>query len=405
MGFVEKIYRNLSEINNDELFNVYDSLYPSEKGLTGWYFDAQSPGKTLYSGSLGTRAIGDLYGKIIVIDPEEKRPPGRDIVSSLKKMNERTEKCAYIAASGSGSSESPVKNLRKIESEIEKSGLKKTKYNLITYNFNSPMGESVERLGGNLLELKGRSPESKELKNAEYIKESGYLEDFFELGLSELFTIISRGVVNSVHPEEFPYYFKNEISELQNTKGILSNLRETKEYESLSSCIKNPFMKAFSCGQAVSDNLVKSNNIRMEQFRILTLKNLDNNEIIKRLANGNEIGASRNYVIGESSTPLMDRNSFLIHVSQSGDGKEGCIKTAKDAGADIFFITKEGGAESVNKIMINSNNFYVDTCFLLADVLYHVGYQLVDEGIEIDENILGKRHAKDKIKKDFYTSS
>ena len=252
------------------------------------------------------------------------------------------------------------------------------------------MGNIVQEQEGNVLELKGRK--SSNNKNSDYIKE-GLLEDELELAITELTSIISRGISQDIKPDEFYGYFKNTLDEIKTTQYKIGELQGTEEYKNILECLIDPVTSVFSCGRSVDHDILKMNNIRFGHVRPLTMNRLgiDPNTVLR-------IGANRNYVIGESCTPNMDENSLLLCVSKSGTGKiKKYLEDAHKVGAECFLITEEGNVDDAKTFRLDTPNFYTDTCFLLSTILTDLGYKLIDDGVEVNEDILRALHVKDKI--------
>ncbi len=384
MNFIEEIYNNLNKINPAELTDMYEALYPNTSCAI--YEDGQVGGRSLEGLKIGTHDLSPLVEKYMIYCSGDSHSPGRTISEIFDNMGKVCEKLNYLCASGTGKSDDPYRNL------TELAGNNKTNIllNLITSYPDSPMGNIIQEQDGNVLELKGRK--SNNHKNGDYIQE-GLLEDELELAITELTSVISRGISQKIEPNEFYEYYKNTINEIKTTQYKISELQGTEEYKNLLECLIDPVTSVFSCGRSVNNDIVKMSNIRLGHVRPLTMNRLgiDPNAVLR-------IGANKNYVIGESCTPNMDENSILLCVSKSGTGKiEKYINDAHKVGAECFLVTDEGCVENTKTLKLDTPNFYTDTCFLLSKILTDLGYKLIEEGVEVNEAVLRALHVKDKI--------
>jgi len=117
------------------------------------------------------------------------------------------------------------------------------------------------------------------------------------------------------------------------------------------------------------------------------------------------LGANKNYVISESSTPNMDKNSVFIGVSETGTSPrtEHYTNDANNNGAKTFALT--GHPESPiadiadNVLLLNGGDANTDYCIVFSELLTDVGHRFVEEGIEVNENIFRGIHVRDKIAK------
>ena len=388
MNFIEQCQKNLRNVKKDELETLYESLYP--ENTCAIYIDGEPGGRSLQGLKIGTNDLGLLFEKIKINCVDGSHSPGRNIVEIFRNLEKVYDKCNYLCVSGSGSSITPYKNLIEL---TDKHTLNNTSLHLITSCPDSPMGKIIQEYNGNIIKLEGRK--SKTNNGIDYIKE-GILEDKFELETAELASIITRGILEEIEPESFYDYYRSNLKELNNTRDLIKNLKKTSEYELFLEYLYNPAKNFFSCGQGVSNEVVKMNNTRMGHVRPLTVKRIGL-EPSPDLG----IGANRNVVVGESNIRNMDKNSVLLGVSQSGTGIiEKHLKDAKKVGAERFLITKYGKVEEgTNELRLDSENFYVDTCYFLSSTLTDLVYKLVEEGIDIDENVLRAIHVNDKIQK------
>ena len=382
MNFISQIYKNLKEINPTEITDMYKSLYPDH--TCAIYMDGQVGGRSFQGLKIGTHSLSPLVDKYMIYCAGDSHSPGRNIVEVFGNLGRICKKCNYLCASGTGKSDDPYRNLKELMNHD------KITLNLITSYPDSPMGNIIQECNGNIIELKGRT--SKNNRNSDYIKE-GLLEDELELGITELMSVFSRGISLEIEPDEFFNYYQKAIKEIKTTEHEISKLQKTDEYEKILECLIDPVTSVFSCGQAVSNDIVKMNNIRLGHVRPLTMNRLgiDPTSILR-------MGANRNYVIGESCTPNMDENSVLICVSESGTGKiEKYLNDAKKVDANHFLVTKYGDFEGTEIFKLDTDNFYPDSCVLLSTIITDLGYKLVDEGVEISEDVLRALHVKDKI--------
>jgi hypothetical protein len=386
MDFIKQSRENLENVKKEEIEILYGSLYPEIP--CALYLDGEPGGRSLQGLKIGTNDLGHLFEKIKVNYVGGSHSPGRNIVEAFQNLERVYDKCNYLCVSGSGSSITPYKNLKEL---TEKHKSKKLTLNLITSYIDSPMGEIIQEYNGNILELKGRK--SKSSIGADYIKE-GLLEDEFELETTELASIITRGILEEIEPEDFYDYYRDKLKELDETNRMIEDLKKTPEYELFLEYLFSPAKNFFSCGQEVSNEIVKMNNTRIGHLRPLTAERVG----MKPDSNSG-IGANRNVVVGESNIRDMDENSVLLGVSQSGTGKiEKYLDDAKEVGAERFLVTKYGEEEEgINMLRLNTNNFYTDTCLLLSSSLMDLGYKLVEEGTEVSERILRAIHVGDKI--------
>lgn len=385
MGFIDQCYKNLKEVKKEEIKSIYESLYPEVE--CGIYIDGEIGGRSLQGAKIGAHELSYLIDKIRIYGAGDSFTPGRNIIQSFANLEKVCGKLNYLAVSGSGKSVSPSKNLHEL---TEKYKSDKLILNLITSNPDSPMGKIIQEHNGNILKLNSRK--SKNTANSQYIKD-GLLEDGFELATTELISVISKAILKDIDQSEFYGFYKTKIKELYEIDTAIKNLKNTPEYQEFLEYLSDPVKSLFSCGQGVSNDVVKMNNTRVGHVRPLTLIKLG----LKPSYNLG-IGANRNFVIGESSTPNMDKNSILLCVSQSGTGKiEKYLEDAKNVGAECFLLTKNGDIEDVNIFRLEIDNFYPGACFFLSNTLMDLGHKLVEEGIEISESVLRALHIKDKI--------
>lgn len=398
MGFIEKSVNSLMSVDSDQLYSSYDFIYPGE-GTSAIYIGAQKGGKSLNAASIGFRNLSDMGHKILINDPDNKYPLGRNLVSILAKMGEMYDKCTYFAVSGSGTSTGPMRHLEDIKNP-DRESLPNLNICAITYSPGSPIAELARKLNGSILEIKGRDPSSKMLQGHEYISETSLLEELFERNVTRTTGIMASGILNYVEPDSFPDYFRSEVMKQYETKEFINSVYETDFYKSLLERIEDPFTKFFMCGQGVSDVLVKKCNIRMGHVRSLLSQKLDAKSIIDAFESGKEPGNDKNYVIGESNASPMDRNSVLVCVSESGSGDiKDCIKSASKSGTDTYLITKNPRAwyDGVKTLVIDSEYFYPDVVDVFIDLYVHACHDFVDQGMLVNEDTVGEKHQKDKI--------
>ena len=385
MNFIDGIYNNINKINPTKLTDMYESLYANNT-TCAIYMDGQIGGRSLEGLKIGTHDLSPLVEKYMIYCAGDSHSPGRTITEIFDNMGKVCKKCNYLCASGTGKSDDPYRNLKELAGNNKSDIL----LNLITSYPDSPMGNIVQEQDGNVLELKGRK--SNNNKNSDYIQE-GLLEDELELAITELTSVISRGISQGIEPNEFYDYYKKTIDEINTTQYKIGELQGTEEYKNLLENLINPVTSVFSCGRSVNNDILKMSNIRLGHVRPLTMNilGIDPNAVLR-------IGANRNYVIGESCTPNMDENSLLLCVSKSGTGKiEKYVEDAHKVGAECFLVTEEGCMEDVKTLKLDTPNFYTDSCFLLSTILTDLGYKLIDEGVEVNEEVLKALHVKDKI--------
>ncbi|MCK4730008.1 MAG: hypothetical protein KAT28_01695 [Candidatus Aenigmarchaeota archaeon] len=385
MNFINEISNNLNKINPAELTDIYGALYANNSSCA-IYMDGQVGGRSLEGLKIGTHDLSPLVEKYMIYCAGDSHSPGRTITEIFDNMGKVCKKCNYLCASGTGKSDDPYRNLTELAGNNKSDIL----LNLITSYPDSPMGNIIQEQDGNVLELKGRK--SNNNKNGDYIKE-GLLEDELELAITELTSVISRGISQEIEPNEFYEYYKNTIDEIKTTQYNIGELQGTEEYKALLENLIDPVKSVFSCGRSVDNDILKMSNIRLGHVRPLTMNllGIDPNAVLR-------IGANRNYVIGESCTPNMDENSILLCVSKSGTGKiEKYLGDAHKIGAECFLVTEEGSAENAKTLKLDTHNFYTDSCFLLSTILTDLGYKLIDEGVEVNEAVLKALHVKDKI--------
>jgi len=385
MNFINEIYNNLNKVNPSELTEMYEDLYANNSSCA-IYMDGQVGGRSLEGLKIGTHDLSPLVKKYMIYCAGDSHSPGRTITEIFENMGKVCKKCNYLCASGTGKSDDPYRNL----TELTKNNKSDILLNLITSYPDSPMGNMVQDMEGNVLELKGRK--SNNNKNSDYLKE-GLLEDELELAITELTSVISRGISQSIKPDDFHNYYKNAVDEIKTTQYKIGELQGTEEYKNILEYLIDPVTSIFSCGRSINNNILKMNNIRLGHVRPLTMNRLgiDPNAILR-------IGANKNYVIGESCTPNMDENSILLCVSKSGKGKiEKYIQDANKIGAECFLVTEKDNVENTKTLKLETPNFYTDSCFLLSTILADLGYKLVEDNVEINETVLKALHVKDKI--------
>ena len=392
-NFIDQQYDNLSKVDKSELKEFYETLYPESRKI-GIYTDGD--GRTLQGLRIGTYSLSFLLDRINITGGGESYSFGKNIVDAFKNLNKTCYKSCLFIASGSGESYIPFEHTKELSKGI-KDNLVKANMCLITSFPELKIGEIVRENEGKILKLEGRS--SRTGVNEDYLKE-GILEDEFELEETKLSSIISSGITNNIPPDEFYRYFKGKIEELRKTKDNILKLKETPEYQKLLEYLFDPTVSCVICGESVNKNVAQMANIRINQVRPITTKRIGiepNQALI--------IGANRNYVIGESSTPNINEKSVLIAISRSG-ASAATIYYTKDAnkiGADTFGLTmdpeSELGNNAKNLLILDSDDPYPDYCVLLSELLTDVGYRLAEEGIPVDERIFRAIHVRDKITK------
>ncbi len=381
----KEIYKNCKGIDKEQLENLYESLYPTNS--TGIIGDGE--GRSYLGFLIGTSELRKLLKKIRIFGSNDSYFPGDNLVDAFKRLKEICEKRIYLVVSGSGRSYVPHENLKTLSSYLKEND-DNVQLNLITSSPNSQMGEIIKEHEGNILELEGRK--LKTANGKEYLKE-GVLEDKFELEATTVLSIISRAINNNIPPEDFYGFYENNLKTLTELEEKINEIKKTDEYEEFLKALENPYKSLFSCGQGVSELVIKMNNIRVGHVRPLTI-------YISKIKNN--FSADKNFVIGESNCPNMDKNSILLCVSKSGKTPriQKYLVEAKSVGAESFIITGNQNYKNIGNegiLFLNPENFYVNTSIVLSEMLTDLGRNLCDKGVEINEEILRALHIKDKI--------
>jgi hypothetical protein len=386
MKFISDIKDNLQNVRREEIEKLYSALYPEEDRVAV-YLEGELGGRSLQALKIGSRQLS-LKG-IPVYSTGYCFTPGTDIFKSFEYLSKEYDKCVYICISGSGNSRDTYSNLEKLtDGKLDKN----VSLNLITSTPNSKIGNLFKENNGNIIELKGRK--SKAGIGKAYVKEGGLLEDEFELGAAQYAQIVSDGVMNEVEPGEFYGYYLGRIDDLEKTKETITRLKGTEAYNNLLECLGNPVKNVISYGQGVGEEVAKMNTNRLGHIRPLTVQ-----KVGLGAYRGLAIGANHNYVLGESNTPKIDKDTVLLCVSQSGTGTvRDHIKDAEKANANYFIITREGISLEENALRLdNAQNFYPDSCILLSKILMDLGIDLVEQGVDISHEILIASHVNDKM--------
>ena len=385
MKFIGDIKDNLSQVDSQELEGLYSAIFPG-KDSTGIYLVGELGGRSLQGLKVGARPLSSLENtRIYAVG--DSLVPGENILKVMEYLGKVCDKSAYICVSGSGNSIGPYNDTKRLTESNEN---KKVSLNLITSSPDSKIGKILREKNGNILKLNSRK--SRLEKGQDYIV-SGLLEDEFELGVTQLMKIVSDAVVNNIEPENLYGYYKRRLNDLEDTESTIERLKETVAHKNLLDGLENPAINVISCGQGVCNEIAKMNNNRLGHIRPLTIQKIGLDAY-----SGLSIGANRNYVLGESSTPNINKNTVLICISQSGTGMvEEQIKKSKELCAEYYIITKEGDFPEENVLRIESNNFYPDACFLLSSTLMDLGIRLVEAGVEISDEVLRRIHINDKL--------
>ena len=385
LSFIDQIYKNLCDVDQEALEQFYAALYPDRK--TGIYIDGQIGGRSLQAAKIGLNRLAYMLNKVNVYGAGDSLSPGRNTAEKMDNLALVCEKVNYLGVSGSGRSKEIINNIEKLKKFSDDDNFM---LNVITSYSDSPMGKLVQQYGGNILVIRGRK--SKDTRNSEYIEE-GLLEDLFELACVEATSIIARGIQQEIEPSGFYNYYIDTLDELESLKNKISEIKKTPVYEDFLNLLSDPTKRFLSSGQSVSNEVAKMNNNRMGHVRPLTagLIGLEPNIDLG-------IGANKNEVMGESNTKDPDKNTVFLAVSMSGTGITGeNLKHASDAGAQTFLLTKEGAYEK--RFVLDIDNFYAGSCIFLSSCLMDVVRILVEKGIPIDDDVLKALHVNDKVGK------
>ena len=373
-GFIEKIYENCRKIDKEELFGLYDHLYPEEEGKIGVGIDGE--GRSYQSAIIGTSELTPLLEKYLIFGTHESHTFGGTVAEAFRNLGKVCNKLEFLMCSGSGKSEVPLMNLEELNNYVSEKNRAPINLDLITSYPDSPIGRKVRELEGNVIKLEGR--ENNNEKNEKYLGQ-GILNDIFELGVLWVLYITSEALVRKVPPDNFPEYFNENIRHIKNLKDEFKRVKKDSGYEELIEGLSDPNISLFSCGQGVSHNVAKQFNIRANHVRRL-------------------IGCEDNFVIGESNCPPINKNSVFLGISKSGTSPKvrKYMKDAEKVKANAYLITgAENGEERT--FYLPKKLFYPTAAVFCSEMLMDLGKLLVRKGVEIDENILRSIHVRDKI--------
>lgn len=394
MGLASQIYNNLVKVKEEELRILYSDLYP-DRGLSGIYKDGE--GRTLKGELIGTYVLSYYPDKILTTATGESHMFGNDMITNFKNLEKVCKKRTYLIGSGSGKSEIPLENLKNIVDELSGDELA---INFITANPNSEIGDIVKfHPKGNIIYLKGRDYEDS--KDLEYTEE-GLYEDKFELALTRMLSIVSKGIVEEIKPDDFYKFYKEELKILRETESRIKELKKDERYANYIRDLKNLKKNHHLCGESVSNDVSKMSGIRVNHVRRYIARRVLE-EIGIELA-PHMLGAWQNYVIGESDVPDMDENSLFVGVSRHGASPKvkKWSKEASRVGATKYLLTANDdpkmGYENLFVLDVNDFYFYSDASIFLSETLTDLMKKFIKEGHTVDKATLNSVHVSDKIK-------
>ncbi|MCK4429072.1 MAG: hypothetical protein KAU95_01755 [Candidatus Aenigmarchaeota archaeon] len=395
MGLASQIYNNLVKVKEKELKNLYSDLYP-DNGISGIYKEGE--GRSLKGELIGTYVLSYYPEKILTTATGESHMFGNDMITNFKNLGKVCNKRTYLISSGSGQSEIPLENLKNIVDGLSDDELA---INLITANPDSEIGYIVKsHPKGNIIYLKGRDYEDS--KDLEYTEE-GIFEDKFELALTRMLSIVSKGIMDEVKPNDFYKFYKEELNLLKKTESRIKELKKDEMYGNYIRDLKNLKKTHYLCGESVSNDVAKMSGIRVNHVRRYIARQVLGEiglELSPYLA-----GAWQNYVIGESDVPDMDENSLFVGVSRHGASPK-VKKWSKEAGrvgATKYLLTANDKSkieyENMFVLGVDDFYFYSDASIFLSETLTDLMKKFIKEGHTVDKANLNSVHVSDKIKK------
>ena len=381
-SFVDQIYGNLQKVDKGELEALYEELFPQKNGVG---IEIAGDGRTLHAITIGTNPLSSLIGSVGITAVDEAYRFGSDIVSTFRTFNKQYGKSFLLIGSSSGRSSIPFEYARILEEQTDSVN---ATFGLITANPDSPIGNMVRTRGdgGVILKLNGR--ESNTEINEKYL-EKGILGDLFESEVTALSNYISMGILDNVPPDSFYKYFERKIDARDVIERDIQRLRKTEAYQNLIDDLCNPDKSCFIAGEGPEGNVAKMTNIRMGHVRPHTSGLRKSRKAL---------GANQNYVIGETNTPNMDKDSILIGVSciETSPKVSHYLRDANRVGAETFIITGDTNSKLAKNLLWSYNSSPCSESLILTTALIDVGYRLVDGGITVNEDLFNNLHVRDK---------
>lgn len=376
LGYVNRIFQNVMQVDPGQLENFYYSLIRS--GVIIPSGEGRSKGAL----SIICSEMAKMQKGKIIVDRSDLGFPGRDITEAAPILKRRYGQVSLLINSGSGRSLMPLIDAQKMALYIATSGDSRNfSIDVITSNPESPIGKLAEKYG-NLLILKGREENEAIGEEAREFQAFGILEDVFILGSM----ILLYAMAFAMNEDQSADKVLSHVKPL--AKEIGSMIDEIVKSEFLSFLVneleerKACFFAGLGSGQEVA---------RMTAIRVGHVKR----------AIGDHV-----YVAGESSTPAPRAGDILIAISQSGETEIviSWCKNFKKMGGKVAAIIGTPGStlQSISDVyyIIKServpgkpSDFYVKAAFALSPLPIYLVSRIEDRGLKLPEYILKWYHS------------
>ncbi len=373
--FVNRIFRNLEQINRAEV----EALYHDIKGSGVILPSAE--GRSKGALSIACSEMAKMRGGKLVLDRGDIGFPGRTVIEAAPILKQRFGQVCLLINSGSGKSLMPLLDAQQLAMHIaQNSNPRDFRIDVITSHRDSPIGKLGTRYG-NVLVLKGREPEEEPTESREF-RSTGILEDLFILGTGVLFHSIAEAIYEEATADRVIARSKELFTEVG---SLLDQIVASDFFKALVDALEQRhscFFAGLGSGREVA---------RMTAVRIGHVKR----------AVGDQI-----YVAGESNTPAPRAGDVLVAISHSGETEivAGWCKNFKRMGAlvasvvgnqdstiaaasDLSFTIRGNGIEG------RPNSFYMKSAFALSPLPIYLVERVAERGLRLPEYILRWHHS------------
>jgi D-arabinose 5-phosphate isomerase GutQ len=370
LKYIENIWRNVSEVDDDRLedlyrvLNEYDCIIPYGSGRS---YSALKIPMSQYS---------KIMDKTTVLTPEDTGFPGNTMYEALDILVRRYKKILLLVNSGSGVSEEPLTIAKDFAKFVDDHGNENLKLVAITSKPDSPIGSLASKYGF-VIELKGRRDE----RVADFLT-TGIMGDSFELGSMMLI----QSLVKSIY--------------LGGSEYIRTVLEEY--YENIIKYF-DEYVEADTYNEII-DVLSRRNNVfvggRGSAHEVATMLVIRLNHI--KYAVGDHVYRARG-----SNTPRPRPGDIGILISCSGENPT-VLKWANNLISSGTFLVVVVGRENSRlsntvdkKIIIDSDeikpgvprDFYMYSSFILSPLPIKLIERFREEGLVLPESILRYYHS------------
>jgi len=374
--YINKIRDNFFSINMSKLEEVYDILKKAKCIVV------YGSGRSLSAAQIG---MSQLARKKRILSPDNVGFPGID------RLEELYEDTVLLVVSGSGKSRDPLNVVEETKEHIDKSKTEGIKIVAITSDVNSPIGKIANEYGS-VLELKGRTKESKSLDYTKGFLGEGIMGDQFELGVLSL----CQRITESLHDDETPgKIFEHAEEQFPKIGEIVDKIACSKNYERIIDKMIEPHSITLG-GVANADRVASMTAIRLMH--------------VKRVL-GDEV-----FVCKREIDPKPRPKSIVILMSYSGETKtviswlKGFRKINADITAVSGFVDSTLSIGSNNRLIFGYdgkkvdpgsgimwrkglNQFYEQAAYVLSPMPIDLCVKLKELDYEIPERWLKLQHS------------